>query len=109
MRVQRRRILAGFAVVALAAAAGACGSDSGAVSAASKPEPLSITAAPVESRPIDRYLRVTGSLLADEQADLSAEATGRIVATPVERGTRVAQGAIVARVSSALHTAALSP
>ena len=62
------------------------------VSAEAKPEPLAITTATVEERPIDRFLRVTGSLLADEQAEVSAEATGRIVDTPVERGTRVAQG-----------------
>ena len=40
--------------------------------------------------PIERYLRVTGSLLADEQAEVSAELAGRVIATPVERGTRVA-------------------
>ena len=40
-------------------------------------------------------LRVTGSLLADEQAEVSAEIAGRITATPVERGTRVAAGALL--------------
>ena len=37
--------------------------------AAQSAEPLAIATAPVESRPIDRYLRVTGSLMADEQAE----------------------------------------
>ena len=50
-------------------------------------EPAAVTTAAVESRPIDRYLRVTGSLLADEQAEVSAELAGRVIATPVERGT----------------------
>ena len=45
-----------------------------------------------QSRSIDRYLRVTGSLKADAQAEVSAETAGRVVETPVERGTRVTQG-----------------
>ena len=57
-------------------------------------------AARVESRPIDRYLRVTGSLVADEQAEVSAETAGRVIAMPVERGTRVAQGAVLVRISA---------
>ena len=54
---------------------------------------------PVESRPIERYLRVTGSLMADEQAEVSAETAGRVIATPVERGTRVPAGALLVRIS----------
>ena len=63
------------------------------------PEPLAIATAAVESRSIDRYLRVTGSLMADAQAEVSAETAGRVIETPVERGTRVAQGALLVRIS----------
>ena len=63
------------------------------------PEPLAIATATVESRAIDRYLRVTGSLVADAQAEVSAETAGRVIETPVERGTRVAQGALLVRIS----------
>ena len=42
-----------------------------------------------KAAPIDRYLRVTGSLMADAQAEVSAETAGRVIETPVERGTRV--------------------
>jgi multidrug efflux pump subunit AcrA (membrane-fusion protein) len=62
-------------------------------------EPLAISTAPVESRAIDRYLRVTGSLMADAQAEVSAETAGRVIETPVERGVRVAQGALLVRIS----------
>ena len=62
-------------------------------------EPLAVSTAPVESRSIDRYLRVTGSLMADAQAEVSAETAGRVIETPVERGTRVAQGALLVRIS----------
>src|SRR5438067_2452606 len=99
MTFPRTSILAGAATAALAVLATACGSGSTTVVAAASPAPLTITTAAVESRPIDRYLRVTGSLLADEQAEVSAEAAGRIVETPVERGARVRQGALLARVS----------
>jgi RND family efflux transporter MFP subunit len=105
MTAQRRNVLAGLAAAALSAVTAGCGSQTGTVSAAPKPEPLAIATAAVESRPIDRYLRVTGSLLADEQAEVSAEATGRVVETPVERGARVAQGALLARIS-AIETSA---
>ena len=91
----------------LALGAAGCGAPGTTVNAAAKPEPLAIDVVQVERRAIDRYLRVTGSLLADEQAEVSAESPGRIVATPVERGTRVAEGAVLARVSAAETSAQL--
>ena len=45
-----------------------------------------VPAAAVE-QPIARFIRVTGTLMAEEQADVAAETAGRVVATPVERGT----------------------
>src|SRR5829696_544822 len=92
-------LLLAAALTVASLGATACNSGDSTVSAEAKPEPVAITTATVEERPIDRFLRVTGSLAADEQAEVSAEATGRIVETPVERGTRVAQGTVLARVS----------
>ena len=71
------------------------------------PEPLAISTAGVETRSIDRYLRVTGSLMADAQAEVSAETAGRVIETPVERGTRVTQGALLVRISPAETAAQL--
>lgn len=96
-----------LAIVTLAAGVSACGSDSGTVSAAPEPEPLAISVAAVEMRPIDRFLRVSGTLLPDEQAEVSAEAAGRVIETPVERGSRVAQGSVLARVAPAETSAQL--
>jgi RND family efflux transporter MFP subunit len=70
-------------------------------------EPLAIATTAVESRAIDRYLRVTGSLMADAQAEVSAETAGRVIETPVERGTRVAQGALLVRISPSETSAQL--
>src|SRR5712671_5333105 len=62
---------------------------------------LAIAAAPVAAteQPIARFIRVTGTLTAEEQADVAAETAGRVVATPVERGTAVGQGAELVRIS----------
>ena len=107
MTVQLRNVLAGILVATATISTAGCGVDPTAVKAEAKPEPLAIEVASVESRPIDRYLRVTGSLLADEQAEVSAEAPGRVIATPVERGSRVSQGAVLARISSTETSAQL--
>jgi RND family efflux transporter MFP subunit len=96
---RRTRFVPTGLLAALTAASAACGSGNATVEAQAKPEPLAIETAKVEQRSIDRYLRVTGSLVADEQAEVSAESPGRVVATPVERGTHVAEGAVLARIS----------
>ena len=89
----------GITAIAISASAG-CGGESTTVNGGAQAGTgCRSEAATVESRPIDRYLRVTGSLLADEQAEVSAEAAGRVIATPVERGSRVAQGAVLVRIS----------
>ena len=62
-----------------------------------------IAAAPVAAveQPIARFIRATGSLMAEDQADVAAEIAGRVVATPVERGTAVTQGDVLIRLSPA--------
>ncbi len=106
MRFEVKYAAAG-ALVALSALSVACGSETSAATASARPEPLAIAATRVESRPIDRFLRVTGSLAADEQAEVGSEATGRVIATPVERGSRVAEGALLVRVSGTETSAQL--
>jgi membrane fusion protein, multidrug efflux system len=58
------------------------------------------TAVAVE-RPISRFVTVSGTLSAQEQADVAAEISGRIVSTPVERGTRVSAGAALVQIADA--------
>ncbi len=101
--------LAAAGALALSALATGCSTPNASAStAAAKPDPMAIATAVVESRPIDRYLRVTGSLVADEQAEVSAEVSGRVVATPVERGTRVAPGAVLVTISGTQASAQLT-
>ena len=100
--ISRNAFISGSAAVlatALLATAG-CSTPAETASNTDKaPEALAISATPVESRSIDRYLRVTGSLMADAQAEVSAETAGRVIETPVERGTKVTQGALLVRIS----------
>jgi membrane fusion protein (multidrug efflux system) len=51
-------------------------------------------------QPISRFIRATGTLMAEEQADVAAETAGRVVSAPIERGTAVAQGAELVRLSA---------
>jgi RND family efflux transporter MFP subunit len=51
-------------------------------------------------RPIARFVRATGSLMAEEQSEVAAETVGRVISTPIERGTSVAQGAELVRLSA---------
>ena len=99
MKLQPGYLVSGILAAALAAATAGCGSSETTVKAEAKPEPAVVETVHVESRTIDRFLRVTGSLVADEQAEVSAEAAGRVIAAPVERGSHVAQGAVLARIS----------
>ena len=91
------------AVLALVAGlASACGTAKGESAAKNdQPAALSVSVAAATEQPISRFLKVTGTLAAQEEADVAAEIQGRVIATPVERGTRVAEGADLIRVSPA--------
>lgn len=104
---QQFMALSSATLLAAAVASGCSSRTSAEEGPVAVPEPIAITTATVESRPIERFIRVTGSLHADEQAEVSAESGGRVIDTPVERGTRVAQGAILIRVSPAEAAAQL--
>jgi RND family efflux transporter MFP subunit len=94
----------GLAAVLAASAATwtACGA-SGKTNDRPAAPPPAITVAPVAAvqRPIARYIRVTGTLMAEEQAEVAAETAGRVTSTPIERGTPVSQGSELIRLSAA--------
>jgi RND family efflux transporter MFP subunit len=69
-----------------------------AVATADVPSVTATTSMAVE-HPISRYVAVTGTLAAQEQADVASEIAGRIVSTPVERGTRVTTGSILVQIA----------
>ena len=59
---------------------------------------VSTTTAPATERTLSRFVTVTGTLTAEEEAEVAAEIAGRVVATPIERGTRVAAGGALVRI-----------
>ena len=61
---------------------------------------VSVSPVAVTEQPISRFIRVTGTLTAEEQADVAAETSGRVISTPVERGTPVTQGTELVRLSA---------
>jgi RND family efflux transporter MFP subunit len=106
--IRRYPVIPVLAVSLAGVLTSACTSKTAAAEVATAaPDPIAVETTTVESRVIDRYIRVTGSLAADEQAEVSAETGGRIVATPVERGTRVSRGTVLVRVSPAEASAQL--
>jgi membrane fusion protein (multidrug efflux system) len=60
---------------------------------------LSVAPATALERPIARFIRATGTLMAEERADVAAETAGRVVSAPIERGTPVAENAELIRLS----------
>jgi len=85
--VSRRILVLSVLTAALASACGRAGADSSAASA--QAAAVTVAAIDVVEQPIKRFIRVSGTLTAQEQADVAAEVAGRVVATPVERGSRV--------------------
>jgi membrane fusion protein, multidrug efflux system len=86
------------AVVAAAACSAADGKTKDQTAAATAA--VSVAPAAAVEQPITRFIRATGTLMAEEQADVAAETAGRVIAAPVERGTPVSQGAELVRLSS---------
>jgi RND family efflux transporter MFP subunit len=60
-----------------------------------EPEPLTVVTREAVEQPMPRYLRVTGQLQASQEALLAADAPGKVVSAPIERGTRVKAGDIL--------------
>lgn len=87
----------------LAAATVGCGTGvkGESTEAGAAPPPTAVAHATAVERPIRRFLEVTGTLAAQEEAEVAAEVQGRVVATPVERGTRVADGDALIRIAAA--------
>ena len=73
-----------LAVLAAGCRANATDANEGADAAA-----VNVTATTAAEQPIARFIRVSGTLTAQEDAEVAAEIAGRVIATPVERGSLV--------------------
>jgi membrane fusion protein, multidrug efflux system len=82
-------------------ATGACSAgDARAKDQPGAPPSVAVSPAAAVEQPIARFIRATGTLMPEEQADVAAETAGRVISAPIERGTQVAAGAELVRVSS---------
>jgi membrane fusion protein, multidrug efflux system len=98
--MNRRSVLPLLAMVAAATLASACSSGvAKGKDQSTAPQAVAVSAAAATEQPIARFIRATGSLMAEEQADVAAETAGRVVAAPIERGSTVSQGAELVRLS----------
>jgi RND family efflux transporter MFP subunit len=97
------RSISSFSLIALPVLAlglTACSTgDAKSKDASTAPVAIETAAVPATEQPLARFIRATGSLMAEEQADVAAETAGRVVAAPIERGSAVAQGAELIRLS----------
>src|SRR5438105_1690999 len=108
--MHRRIVNNGLAILLGAAALHSAACSSGdAKGREQQPAPASVAIAATAAveQPIVRYIRATGTLMAQDQADVAAETAGRVVSTPIERGSRVTEGGELARVVATETTAQL--
>ena len=96
----RAIILSLTALLTLTSAVATTGCGAAAGKASDEPEvPKAVSVSPVAAveQPLVRFIRATGSLTAEDQAEVAAETAGRVVATPSERGTLVVDGTPLVR------------
>ncbi len=67
--------------------------------APSAPPAIAVEPTAAVEQPVARFIRATGTLTAEEQADVAAETSGRVIAAPVERGTAVSANAELIRLA----------
>jgi membrane fusion protein (multidrug efflux system) len=70
-----------------------------AAAAAAKEAPakaLNVSTVPAESRPMPRYITLTGTLVADRESNVAADVSGKVVELPVDRGSVVKAGGVLA-------------
>jgi len=98
--MNRRIVVVGLGALVASGALGFAACSTGNAKATEPPPAaaVEISSAAVVEQPIARFVRATGTLMAEDQADVAAETAGRVVATPIERGSRIAEGGELARV-----------
>lgn len=75
--------------------------------AAKEPPPVHVTVAKAEERPMPRYLQVTGELRSGLDAAVAAYVAGKVVETPVERGSAVQAGDVLVKLDDRAAVLAL--
>lgn len=58
-------------------------------------QPISASTVKVETKPMPRYVTLTGSLVADSTSSVAADVTGKVLSVLVDRGSVVKAGAVL--------------
>lgn len=69
--------------------------------------PLSIKTAKAEKKKMPRYLRVTGQLIAAQDARVASDGSGKVLSVPVERGTAVKAGDVLVKLDESTSSLSL--
>jgi RND family efflux transporter MFP subunit len=92
-----RTTLRALLAIAAAIIVSACERAASTEPAAQAAAPVAVTVAAVKTQDEPVTLEATGSFDADESSDVAPDAAGRVVATPVDVGQFVKQGAVLVR------------
>ena len=84
-----------FGWAAAALLMGCHGSSSTSAAAGPSVQIFRVTTAQIVERPVPSVIPLTGSLTAEVRTDLTANATGKVARTFVERGQKVQQGTVL--------------
>lgn len=93
-------LVGGFTLGSLVALTSGCSSPAAAAAPEREAAPIHVTTVVAEARPVPRTIALTGSLFAEREADVAAEAAGRVLAVLADRGDQVQAGAPLARLDS---------
>jgi len=91
---------AAIVLIVTVLAAGCSDTGAGAKGVTADAVAVNVTTIAAVEQPIKRFIRVTGTLTAQEDAQVAAEIAGRVVATPVERGSHVGANAELIRIAA---------
>jgi len=90
-------LLAALPVLAASAGCGRAGAAEGRTATAAATAPLAVATAVIDQKPIARALVLTGTLTPNRKSEVAADAVGKVIAAPIERGMLVAAGAPLVR------------
>lgn len=96
-RVQVRLIVGAVLITVLVLAGAGCGRRPTAEAPVQAPEAIAVSVATVTSMEQAVTLEATGSFEAEESSDVAPDGSGRVVATPVDVGQFVKEGAVLVR------------
>lgn len=96
-----RQIVFALSLSAVALGVACDRADADAAAATAEASAVTVSVVDVAEQPIKRFIRVSGTLMAQEDAEVAAEVAGRVVATPVERGSRVSANDTLVKLAAA--------